>query len=297
MPLNPMPRRCTARLLAGLVALLAAGAPAQSVESWRFTHSMDWSGPEPQPPPDRARLTGRTLGFAPDALLGAAPFACAPGRWQTVDAPVEGLFEGGLPAPLVPSAQKLGIALADAQSTATLRRIFCPNAGFDFVQVDAETLLVALDNRIWSLSNTPGTRAPPGSPEAAVQALLETHFGADRGFLPPLLAPKLRWLSAPLRRALQTYFARPRANEVPPINEDAFTSAQEAPTRFAVGAARVAGPRAELWVRFGGEAFGGQAHEWRLKYLLVREAAGWRLDDIRLDEQDARGLRKILESD
>ena len=272
-----------------LLMIFSACAQAQPVETWRFTHAMTMTGPWP-PATDPTGLQGRNLQFKPGQLLGADPFACEPAQLEILDkVPAEGLFEGSLAAPADKTARNLGLKV----SPYTLRRVTCPNAGFDFVQADAETLLVVLDQRIWTLSNAPGTHASANSPEFVVQALLEAHFGGDRGFLPDLLAPKKRWLSTAMNAAIKTYFARPRPqDEVPPINGDAFTDSQEGPTRFAVGAAQVKKDRAELWVRF--------ADGWtekRLKYVLVREKAGWRVDDIGSEKQDERSLRQILEND
>ncbi|MGH8516423.1 MAG: hypothetical protein ACREUE_03080 [Panacagrimonas sp.] len=273
-----------------LLMTLSLCAQAQPMQTWRFTHAMSMTGPWPVPAPDPVGLQGRSLTFEAGRLKGADPFACAPARVELLeDVPAEGLFEGTLDAPADQTARQLGLSAPPY----TIRRVTCPNAGFDFVQVDAETLLVVLDERIWTLSNAPGTRASVDSPEFVVQALLEAHFGGDRGFLPALLVPKSRWLSTAMNTAIKTYFARPRAqDEVPPINGDAFTDSQEGPTRFAVGTATSSKDRAEVWVRFD-DAWAAR----RLKYMLVRQSAGWRVDDIRSEDADERGLRQILEND
>lgn len=298
--LRPLRPRCLTALLLG--AALHVGAqtpPAPPSGAWRFTHSMAVSGPEPQPRTNTPALRGRSLHFATGRMSGPPPFgersACGQGaKHETLrQVPVQGLFEGLFqdqpPTQATASAQRLGIP----RLPAVVQRVTCANAGFDFVQVDAQTLLTALDGRIWSLSQTPGTQAAAGTPEATVQALLEAHFSSDRGFLQPLLAPKLRWLSTPMRQAIQTYFARPRPrDEVPPIDGDAFTDAQEAPTRFAVEAAQVRGTQARLTVRFA-DGFG----EKRLQYRLVREASGWRVDDILSGDNDPRSLRTVLEKE
>ena len=273
-----------------LILSFSACAQEQPNENWRFTHAMSMTGPWPLPAPDPTKLQGRGLQFEAEHLRGAEPFACGPARMEVLeDVPAEGLFEGTLDAPAHDTARQLGLKAPPY----TLRRVTCPNAGFDFVQVDAETLLVALDERVWTLSNAAGTRASAGSPEFVVQALLEAHFAGDRGFVPALLAPKARWLSTSMNKAIETYFARPGPkDEVPPINGDAFTDSQEGPTRFAVDAAQAKKNHAELWVRF--------ADGWsqkRLKYMLVREKAGWRVDDIRSEVPSERSLRQILEND
>jgi hypothetical protein len=292
-PQREVDHRMTRFLYPWALALTLCTPLAHGAEtSWRFTHSMAFTGPEPQPPKDKTGLTGRSLRIDDGKLIAPHPFTCESAKWETLQAPAEGLFEGALAAPAKEAAQALGIVTLPA----TLRRVTCSNAGFDFIQADDETLLTALDHRIWSLSNTPGTRAKADAPEGVVQSLLEAHFAADRGFLPRLVANKNRWMSTALRKAIATYFAKPRPqDEVPPIDGDAFTDSQEGPTRFAVGAARSEDgnqKRAEVVVRF--------ADAWstkRLTYALVREPAGWKVDDIRSEAPDARGLRDILEHD
>ncbi|MGQ0620912.1 MAG: hypothetical protein ACT4QA_13480 [Panacagrimonas sp.] len=268
-----------------MLLVLSLPAQAEPMETWRFTHSMPLGGSGPDP----ADLVGKSLRFTAGEVSGPAPLSCAPARIERLEVPAEGLFEGGLEAPADLNARALGLG----RFPAALRRAVCPNSSFDYVNADDETLLVVLDGRVWSLSNTAGTRADSDAPEATVQALLEAHFAGDRGFAPAALDSKQRWLSVRLRAAIKTYFARARPQgEVPPIDGDAFTDTQEGPTRFAVGSAETTGDSARLPVRF--------ADGWsekRLRYLLVREPDGWRLDDIAFDETSPRTLRMILDSD
>lgn len=285
--MSKRPWRIPAVLLCVLAFVpIAHGADSKS---WRFTHSMALTGPEPQPPPDKTGLTGATAKIGKKRFTAPPPFTCDDAKWEVLRMPAQGLFEGALPAPHDKSAQALGISTLPA----TVHRVTCSNAGFDFVEADDVTLLTVLDHRVWSLSKTPGAHAKPDSPEGAVQALLEAHFSADRGFLQPLLANKTRWLSSDLLAAIATYFGRTRPqDEVPPIDGDAFTDAQEPPTRFAVGKADVDGKKARVAVRFA-DAFSTR----RLIYRLVKEGQAWKVDDIRSEAADDRGLRDILEKD
>ena len=279
------------RIPAVLLCVLALVPIAHGADSkaWRFTHAMALTGPEPQPPADKNGLAGSVARIGKKRFTAPPPFTCDDAKWEVLQMPAEGLFEGGLPAPHDKSAQALGIA----RLPATVHRVTCSNAGFDFVEADDVTLLTVLDHRVWSLSRTPGAHAEPDSPEGVVQALLEAHFGADRGFLQPLLANKTRWLSSDLLAAIATYFGRTRPqDEVPPIDGDAFTDAQEPPTRFAVGKADVDGRKAKVAVRFS-DAFSTR----RLIYRLVKEGEAWKVDDIRTEAADDRGLRDILEKD
>lgn len=279
----------SALVLALLVCTISIAHATEKKTTWRFTHSMAFTGPEPQPPPDKTGLSGSSATIGDHRFDAPHPFTCEDAKWEVLRAPAEGLFEGALPAPMDKSAQALGIG----RLPATIRRVSCANAGFDFIEADDQTLLTALDYRIWSLSNTPGTRAAAEAPEGVVQALLEAHFAADRGFLQPLLANKTRWLSTGLLKAIATYFGRTRPqDEVPPIDGDAFTDSQEPPTRFAVGKARVEKGKADVVVRFA-DAFSSK----RLTYRLVKEDKAWKVDDIRPEAADSRGLRDILEHD
>lgn len=279
--------RIPAVLLCAMSCLSAAHGA--DTTSWRFTHSMALTGPEPQPPADKIGLTGSIAKIGEKRFTAPPPFTCDDAKWDMLQMPAEGLFEGGLPAPHDKSAQALGIA----KLPATVHRVTCSNAGFDFVEADDATLLTVLDHRVWSLSKTPGAHARPDSPEGVVQALLEAHFSADRGFLQPLLANKTRWLSSDLLAAIAIYFGRTRPqDDVPPIDGDAFTDAQEPPTRFAVGKADVDGSKAKVPVRFA-DAFSSR----RLIYRLVKEGGAWKVGDIRTEAVDDRGLRDILEKD
>jgi hypothetical protein len=59
-----------------------------------------------------------------------------------------------------------------------------------------------------------------------------------------------------------------------------------------VGKAHVDGKKAKVVVRFADGASGK-----RLTYRLVREGDAWKVDDIRPEGADARGLRDTLEHD
>lgn len=270
-----------------LLCVVALGAaPAARAqpgpEVWRFTHAL--TAPWGQPPPGRPRLAGQTLTLAHDSLRGPAPLSCTPARVTTLRLPAPGLFEGNLPAPAQEAATALGVTGFPVEST----RVTCRNAGFDFHRVDAHTLLVGIDNRVWSLSATPGTRAPADSPSGMVQRLLETHFGGDMGFTPASVAAKKKWLSPALRRAVAAYLTRPASpDDVPAIDGDPFTDSQEYPTRFAVDNAVIQDASARVAVDF---ADAGRTI--RLGYHLIRTPQGWLLDDI-IDSRQG-SLRALL---
>lgn len=284
-------RLAAATTLVVTIFLPSAGASAQD-ESWRFTHARPLSDEVPAVG-DPASIQGRVLRFHPDRLEGPHPFGCEALVSEMLSAPAEGLFEGGLSEPAARSAAFLGLGPGPYR----IRRIACDlkggDVGFDLVEADPETLLVALDGRIWTLSRAPGARAAADAPEGRVQRLLEAHFSGDRGFLPQALENKSAWLSPRLRAAVRRYFSQPRpGDEVPPIDTDPFTHSQDPLTHFAVGAAQVQGMHARVRVRIAGPPGGI-----RLDYALVLEGESWQLDDIFLVDQDSRGLRATLEHD
>ena len=256
-----------------LLPLCLVGQPLQAGESlngtWRFSHAT--AAPWGTPPP-AARLAGQTLVLAPARLQGPAPLDCGPARLEASAYPAEGLFQGNLPAPAKTRAQALGFA----HFPVTGLSVTCDKGIFEFHRADADTLLLGLDNRVWTLSRAPGALAAADSPAGRVQRLLETHFGGDMGFDNQTAAAKAPLQSERLNQLIAAYLARPRPqDEVPPINGDPYTDSQEYPTRFAVGAARLQQDRARVPVRFA-----DAAQRRTLTFELVRTGGAWRIDDI-----------------
>jgi len=265
--------------LAGLLAALFCGRVwCQAPEAfpdvgWRVVRTSDapWAHPTSH---DRAQsLVGRILTFHSDSVDGIDVLNCGHVRYEATRYPVEGLFQGKLPAPAVRSGRALGIA----GPTVAGFRLNCDTGVFEFHHVDADTLLLGLDNRVFTLSRAPGALARADAPEGRVQRLLESHFSGDMAFIPAGVEAKRRWLSARLAGRIAGYFARavPEA-EVPDINGDPFTDSQEYPVRFAVGKAVVAGGVAEVPVHFY-----AAERDRAVVYRLSREHGEWRLDDLR----------------
>jgi hypothetical protein len=214
---------------------------------------------------------GERLSFSPEGLSGPAVLACAEARYSTLQMPVEGLFQGELPEP-ERNAERLGLASAVQPSV----RLDCANGSFDFHLADADTLLFALDHRIYSASRAYGALAGQDSPEAALQALLERHFGGDMGFSLENWADKRGHLTTALNQRIDAYAAAEwPADEVPPINGDPLTDSQEYPTRFAVRQGHGNGSRVPLEVDFA------DAHRSkRLVCTMQFEHGRWLLDDV-----------------
>jgi hypothetical protein len=251
----------------------AAGAqepPSSMAGTWRFTHSTP--APWGTPIAGGAKLTGQTLVLTANRLQGPVPLNCTPTRLEATSHPVEGMFQGNLPAPADKMAQNLGLGTLPVAGL----RVTCDQRLFEFHQADADTLLLALDNQIWTLSRAPGVQATAENPAGRVQRLLEQHFGSNQGFNARSAAAKKPFQSKRLNQRVAAYLARPRpADEVPPINGDAYTDSQEYPTRFAVGTARIEHNRAWVPVRFA-DAWSNRT----ITFELLREAGVWQVDDL-----------------
>lgn len=190
-----------------------------------------------------------------------------------------------MPAPSETSAQTLGLAHFSVATT----RVACANASFDLHQVDTQTLLIGLDNRVWILSHSAGTdsaTSADGNAAGSVQLLLESNSSGEMGFLPEAAKAICRLVTMPpaksaffskgLNKAINAYFAVARpADEVPPIDGDPFTDSQEYPIHFTVLQARGDDTRATVEV-----VFTSAWTTYTLAYQVVREADGWKLDDI-----------------
>jgi len=214
---------------------------------------------------------GSKLTFEATRMRGPGVLDCANAKYAVSTTPAEGLFQGGLPNPAL-DAERLGLPRTAVRGLS----VNCDNGLFEFHQADVDSLLFALDNRIYTLSRSAGALAAAGAPEAAVQQLLEQHYAGDMGFLPALWSAKRPALAATLNAAIDGYFAAPwPSDEPPPINGDPLTNSQEYPTRFAVGAAALDGKLRRVTVGFA------DAHEQRqVDFVLQNEADAWRVVDL-----------------
>lgn len=279
---RPLPALLLPLLLAASCATATAAAPS----SWRITHAR--ASPWAADAPPAAPLAGTTLALRGQALQGPAPLNCDQARVQALQLPAAGLFEGALSAR--PDAEVLARALGLSTLPAPALRITCANAGFDLVQADAGTWLLALDQRLWVLSTAPGAQAPSTSPAGVVQRLLERHVPASPRFTAATMDELRPFTSAGLQAAARAWMAQPGpADEVPVINGDPFTDSQEPVLHFGVGRAMLRGDRADVPVQMVDEA-----RRWTLHYQLRRGADGWRIDDVRL--RDGTSLRKLLKA-
>lgn len=269
-------------LLAALVCILAlfaldaqaAGRGAAAPEgNWRVARGVVGPWVNGGRTADARAWLGQTVRFEAQRVRGPGVLACGNARYEATRVPPEGLFQGVLPAPTQDAARALGLKAGAVDGV----RLACDTGVFELHRADPDTLLLAVDNVVWTLVRDTGRLAAADAPEGAVQALLEMHFAGDMGFDARTLAPKQRYLSARLQQLARGYLARAQpADEVPNINGDPFTDSQEYPTRFAVGRAQGSGEQALVPVRLA-DGYSQRT----LTYRMVREGGAWRLDDVR----------------
>lgn len=270
--------RHVARAVVGLVFLVALTHPAAALadtwrplEAWRIDDGRlaPWAGPGVT---IDASYRGRDIRFTATRVIAAHPLACDGAKYEWLFGGAEDLFEGNLPAPQAAAAQALGLGPGPY---ATLR-VSCRNAGFDFHRAPDGTLQLGLDNVVWTLRPA----GPATTPVEIVQELLVTHFTHDMGFSRDSVALKRVYLSTRLQGRIDAYLAKPSSpDEVPDIDGDPFTTTQEYPDRFTLGAVRATARRTVVSVRFAGDHL-----KRRVDYVLVREGGRWVVDDL-VDER------------
>ena len=215
---------------------------------------------------------GRTVTFGPRRVTGPGALRCRRATYTATSVPAEGLFQGSLPAPATDAAANLGIVRMPVRGT----RLACDGGVFELHRVDDTTLLVALDDVIYTLDRSAGAFAADTSPSGVVQRLLEHHFATSMAFDAAHMRYHEPWLTQGLRARLARYFAKPaNPNEAPAIGGDPFTDSQEHPTRFSVPRAIVRGDEATVHVRFSD---GRRTRT--VRYYLLRERGAWRVDDL-----------------
>lgn len=266
-----------AAVAAAAIVLLSASHAAEAGSSiygeWRITRGVvaPWA--------DEAKIgaapswIGERVAFRKNAVEGPGPLACGGAAYKATNVPGEGLFQGAGLAP--PDLNRLGLDQRKRDGVS----LTCDKGIFEFHRADA-ALLLALDNRIWTLDRTPGTRARADEPEGVVQRFLETHFAGDMGFSPKALAGKRGYLTKSLNGRLTAYFAHPwPKDEVPPIDGDPFTNSQEYPARFSVGAEEPRVIVVDVPVELA-DAFGKRT----VVYRTTRERGRWMIDDVAFED-------------
>lgn len=233
---------------------------------------------------DTKRWVGRTILFDAKQVGGPESLKCNDAHYEATNFPADALFQGALKEPAKTAAQSLGIGKFPVRGTS----LNCSAGLYEFHRVDANAVLVAVNNVIWTLDRSPGALAAATTPAGVVQRFLETHFAGDMGFDAASVTRKQQFLAASLIAETKKYFAKPASpNEVPDIDGDPFTNSQEYPARFSVGVPTTAGTTASVRVRFS-DAYRTQD----VTYLLRLGGGTWRVDDVRY--ASGPGLRALL---
>ena len=273
-------------LLAGASASAgdANAAPNALLGAWRVTHGVvaPWTD---EAPIDKGWIGSRAV-FAVSSVQAKAPLGCNKAQYEATSNPPEGLFMGGLEeaGDAATAAANLGFKPGEVAGVS----LSCSSGLWEFHLADADTMLFALDNVIWTMSRAYGARAASSAPEGVVEALLERHFNGDMGFEEAAAANKKPYLTRSLSGAINAYFKRDfPADEVPPIDGDPYTDSQDYPARFAVGKGAITGGRADVPVDVS-DAYSKR----RLVFRMARESGRWRLDDIGYD--DGRSFKDML---
>lgn len=139
----------------------------------------------------------------------------------------------------------------------------------------------------------PLNAAPADPAKDAVQSLYTAHF-KDFDSLGPGLHKKERWLSKGLLGAIHAYqqslTKHPSKNDADGIDGDLFTDAQDVPSSFTVGDAKVNGDHAEVpfTLVFADKK---KVYETRKGVAkLVNENGAWKVDNLVIDKDDVRKL-------
>ena len=260
---------------------------------WHITRgeAASWVAPEAQSKLNTTIFVGQRVTFGKGRVVGPTVLGCRGARYEREAVPAEGLFQGNLAAPAQAAAERLGFAKGPVPTI----HLSCETGLFDYHQVNGKTVLVALDNVIWTLERgrKVGVRAipPETTPAGAVQSLYADHFAHDMAFTPESVARKRKWLAPDLVRLITAYFAKPdKPDEVPAIDGDPFTDSQEYPTGFALGVPMIERDQATVAVEL--------AMEPKKRLVSVRlhhKRDRWLVTD--LVYEDGGTLRQLLKAD
>lgn len=135
--------------------------------------------------------------------------------------------------------------------------------------------------------------APADPAKDTVQSLYTAHF-KDFDSFGPGLRKKERWLSKGLLGAIHAYqelFTKhPPKNDADGIDGDLFTDAQDEPSRFTVGGAKVKGDHADVLFTL---VFADKKKVYETRKgiaKLVNENGAWKVDNLVIDKDDVRKL-------
>ena len=272
----------SAALVASLtVSTASAGDPSVSGNSllggkWRITRTVIAPWADEESAGVAPAWIGSSVAFGEKSVKGPRPLSCRQAAYEGNEVPPDEMFQGNLPEPATAALAQLGVADGPARGVS----LSCSTGVFEFHWASKNSLLAAIDNRIWTFDRTEGTRAAKNSPEGVLQRFLESHFAGDMAFTPQTVASKRAYLTKALVEKIDLWFKTPQApDEAPEINGDPFTDSQEYPARFAVGADNEAAEGVETPVEFA------SAYSKRTAvFIMAREKGRWRIDDIRYED-------------
>lgn len=258
---------------AAVFSIAEAGGPPPVSGKWRITRIA--GGPWAEPaviaafrPSDS--LLGESVMFLRDEIVAPDPVGCARATYTAYDAPVREMFQGA------ELTENDVIALGVAGPTVPSFSVSCTLGLYEYHRVSEVSILVGIDNHVWTLDRTAGTRAPARSPEGVVQRFLERHFAGDMGFQRSAIEAKREFFSAALSEKMFAYINRNHGGEEPPsINGDPFTDSQDYPARFVVGPDLKEKSGAVVPVEF----VDGLSTK-KVRYSLLRVGGRWKIDDV-----------------
>lgn len=272
--------------VAAMLSFAMAGETGPIISGkWRITRSVVAPWADEAAAGGAASLVGSIVAFNANAVKAPHPIGCANAKYEATDVPTEGLFQGAELDRDNDAVVWLGLSAASIKGVS----VTCDSGIFEYHYADADTLYLGLDNRIWVLDQTAGTRASKSSAEGVVQRFLEAHFAGDMGFSPEALATKRRFFSKALERKIDTWFAKPQdPNVAPEINGDPFTDSQEYPARFSVAADDKTAARISVPVEFANADLKRTAF-----FEMTRQKGRWLIDDVAYE--DGSKLSALLE--
>ncbi|HNR75653.1 MAG TPA: DUF3828 domain-containing protein [Parvularculaceae bacterium] len=238
---------------------------------WRITRIVQgpWATADSYLP-SSAQLIGESVTFMRGEIVAPRPVGCWRATYTSYDAPVEEMFQSA-------GIGKDGaIALGVKGPTISSFSVSCSEGLYEYHRVTASSILVGIDNQVWTLDRTAGTRASARSPEGVVQRFLERHFAGAMEFQKDAVSEKREFFTDAFVAKMAAYLASNKnADEPPVINGDPFTDSQEYPARFAVGGDKKKEPGILVPVEFS-DAFASKT----VRYDLKREGGRWRIDDL-----------------
>jgi hypothetical protein len=263
--------------IAAAAAAFSVGAHAAEPSisgKWRITRSVvaPWTDETGAGAPSLA--VGSTVTFTRSLVAGPHPVGCRLARYEQTEVPTEGLFQGaGISAN---DAISLGLAGEKFEGVS----VTCDGGVFEYHRASENSFVFALDNRIWTLDRSPGTKASAGAPEGVVQRFLEAHFAGDMGFWPSAIDSKRGYFTKALNEKMNAYFGRiTDPDEAPEINGDPFTDSQDYPARFSVRSDDKTTPGVLAPVEFS-QAFSRRT----VGFSLKREGGRWLIDDLLFED-------------